>query len=934
MKKILPIIAFLLFNMMQAYSQMNESEKTLEENQTDTIIPFEIIPPLLPVEYYKDSVNNNNRGDDENNRSPVNRQLNTSLAVGAIEGYADVTQSGAATYQIPIEVPQGIGGLEPTVSLSYNSQTGKGILGYGWHLSSTSVISRCGKTFYHDNEAAAPQMSNNDNIMLDGKRLILISGTNLTNNAKYRLEHDHTVDIAYQTINSLNYFVVRTKDGTVMEYGSTANSNVDLGGLVTVEWLLSKITDKAGNTITYTYDRIFGQWEYNLASINYAGNRSVQFTYEPRHDTGTSYHGGAVFFFRKRLKKIATYIDQTIVKEYIIAYDSSGVYSKFTDISEIGQNNAMYNATVIDYGNEFLGDDDVARLSHTRDGVTPLFGDFNGDGIMDFFSYATKSPYVQGDYGTLYLGNKNYGGGIYYSRQCTLNIYSPTSFFGFFIADLNGDGKMDLVANLNATNGTTRFNYYFFNGTDFTLDGGFNTDRTNCKEAYVGDYNGDGKNDILVKDNKTVYDGNGVQIASGGIDNWGIEYIKYIFPNCRFFCDFNGNGKTDIMCLDNNGAWVYELNGSSFQRILSFTTSMIKNHYFPYFGDFNGDGKTDVLVWNIYDPDNVYILFSSGNVFGQLTNISNADIRDIVYVGDFNKDGIADIFHVETKNGTTWHKVGIFNGKSFNTSYYPSLLPPISYISPVNPSGGSYYIYLYTVADFDGDGRSDFCNAYYSDFHLIFSFTEPNDLMVSSITNGLGAKTSFKYAPITNPAFCSYTDNGVSFPVTGTAVPLYVTTHVSNSAGTYTDITNYLYKNPKVHKQGKGFLGFDEIEIINANTDRKIVTKYEYDMNYYYPYVTGQNVTTMSGTAISSSVFVNNYIYQGNKRITPYVRKQTNSDFLTGVINSVEIKQMDGWGNPTIVETKYGNDVTETVTSGYSNTATDPLWLIGLPLTV
>ena len=35
-----------------------------------------------------------------------------------------------------------------------------------------------------------------------------------------------------------------------------------------------------------------------------------------------------------------------------------------------------------------------------------------------------------------------------------------------------------------------------------------------------------------------------------------------------------------------------------------------------------------------------------------------------------------------------------------------------------------------------------------------------------------------------------------------------------------------------------------------------------------------------------------------------------------------------------IMETKYGNDVTETVTSTYSNTATDPLWLIGLPLTV
>lgn len=137
-----------------------------------------------------------------------------------------------------------------------------------------------------------------------------------------------------------------------------------------------------------------------------------------------------------------------------------------------------------------------------------------------------------------------------------------------------------------------------YDGEKLTYDyKGFNTD---SNDAIVGDFNGDGKQDILVIQNQKVFDGDGKEIASGGIDDWGSEYIEGYYPNNRYLCDFNGNGKANILVMNASGSWVYELSGRSFVRLSSFNTSDLKNYYFPYFGDFNGDGYTDILIQNVF----------------------------------------------------------------------------------------------------------------------------------------------------------------------------------------------------------------------------------------------------------------------------------------------------------------------------------------------
>src|SRR3990172_13156466 len=49
---------------------------------------------------------------------------------------------GAATYSYPIEVPPGTNGLQPLISISYNSQNVKqrpGILGAGWFITQNYI---------------------------------------------------------------------------------------------------------------------------------------------------------------------------------------------------------------------------------------------------------------------------------------------------------------------------------------------------------------------------------------------------------------------------------------------------------------------------------------------------------------------------------------------------------------------------------------------------------------------------------------------------------------------------------------------------------------------------------------------------------------------------------------------------------------------------
>ena len=60
---------------------------------------------------------------------------------GTLPGALSVRRTGAASYELPIEVVPGTAGVEPSLSLVYHSNRGNGLLGVGWDAGGVVVDS-------------------------------------------------------------------------------------------------------------------------------------------------------------------------------------------------------------------------------------------------------------------------------------------------------------------------------------------------------------------------------------------------------------------------------------------------------------------------------------------------------------------------------------------------------------------------------------------------------------------------------------------------------------------------------------------------------------------------------------------------------------------------------------------------------------------------
>jgi len=189
---------------------------------------------------------------------------------GTLPGNLMVSPSGAAVYNIPIDLPQGVGGLTPQLALVYNSQGGNGLLGMGWSLSGLSGISRSGKTIYHDGKVEGIQFNNTDNYVLDGQRLMSVNA----GKTEYRTEVESFMRILPQQIvgGEPTWFKVQTKSGQTLYYGKESHSCIEATGKQKVmNWLLDRIEDPLGNYVELTYQEEGGVGR--IAKIAYGANR-------------------------------------------------------------------------------------------------------------------------------------------------------------------------------------------------------------------------------------------------------------------------------------------------------------------------------------------------------------------------------------------------------------------------------------------------------------------------------------------------------------------------------------------------------------------------------------------------------------------------------------------------------------------------------------
>ena len=219
MKKLFYLL--ILLNYFVSYSQENVYGNS----------PVQGIIPIKRVEIQENKVSVT-RATTSNNITPSTPTGN-STEVGVTEGQLSVSLTGGATYNIPIAVPPGINGIVPQVSLSYNSQGGNGLAGYGWNISGVSVITRIPSTKFHDNNIDAVDFNSLDRFAFDGQRLLVKNGTAGVyggNGTVYETESFSNVQITSYGIHPNGadygpaYFIVKYPDGSIAQYGSSTDS--------------------------------------------------------------------------------------------------------------------------------------------------------------------------------------------------------------------------------------------------------------------------------------------------------------------------------------------------------------------------------------------------------------------------------------------------------------------------------------------------------------------------------------------------------------------------------------------------------------------------------------------------------------------------------------------------------------------------------------
>lgn len=256
--------------------------------------------------------------------------LERSVQSDIVQVKPDATGSNA--YQIPLVIPPGRSGVEPSLALTYSSNAtdNTSVFGYGWGISIPS-ISRLQKEGVNKTYTVDDFTSS-----IDGELVQVSSGV-------YRPRYDGGAYNKYEYAS--NAWTVTAKDGTVYKFGTSAASRQDNSANTSeiFEWKLDEIRDTNGNYVTYTYYKDAGQIYPD--TITYTGNNTtagiytIEFTREARTDKVPSYRPMFKVLSNYRIKQVTVKKSGSWIKKYALGYTAgaNGVRSLLTSVTESGR---------------------------------------------------------------------------------------------------------------------------------------------------------------------------------------------------------------------------------------------------------------------------------------------------------------------------------------------------------------------------------------------------------------------------------------------------------------------------------------------------------------------------------------------------------------------------------------------------------------------
>ena len=264
--------------------------------------------------------------------------------------------------------------------------------------------------------------------------------------------------------------------------------------------------------------------------------------------------------------------------------------------------------------------------------------------------------------------------------------------------DFNGDGRSDVLwrhDNGQLSNWLGQANGGFAGNDGNALI----SVSTSWHVAGTGDFNGDGRDDVLWRSNIGQLS-NWLGTASGGWQNNDANALTGVSTSWKVagVGDFNGDNRDDILWRNDNGQlsnWLGQANGGFAANDANAFTSVGTSWKIAAVGDFNGDGRDDILWRSDAGQLSDWLGTASG---GWQNNDANALVGvpsnwKIIGAGDFNGDNRDDILW-RSDNGTVSNWLGQANGGFFGNDANARVDVPLNW-------------QVAATGDYNGDGRDD-----------------------------------------------------------------------------------------------------------------------------------------------------------------------------------------------------------------------------------
>ncbi|MCH8149038.1 MAG: VCBS repeat-containing protein [Planctomycetes bacterium] len=383
---------------------------------------------------------------------------------GSLEGlgasFQPALNTGTANYVVSIDMPPGVAGFTPSLSLRYDGGQGFGVAGIGWEFGPSSIRRQVEKGLPRYGLAPDGEDIPDRFLGMDGEELVRLQNG-------YYLARVEKLHIRYRSVG--DHWEAHTKSGIKLEFGVTPQGRLaNADGSKVFAWSLERQTDTHGNVIEYTYvqpvadDRqiYLDEVRYGPGGPPWAHAYAARMTYEDRPDPFTDYRSGFKVRTSKRLAQIDVLYNDQLIRRYTFGYESHPHWSLLTTVTMYGADGVSALPSTVFAYSQFDSGDGLSPISAagqilTSQGEPPEalnsedvgLIDLNADGLADLLATGT------GHVAYLNRGVQDAGDGPTIVWEGPVDVAALESRVQAFelssqqvhLADMTGDGISDLV---------------------------------------------------------------------------------------------------------------------------------------------------------------------------------------------------------------------------------------------------------------------------------------------------------------------------------------------------------------------------------------------------------------------------------------------------------------------------------------------------------